>query len=65
MEDMEERLTRISRYADNLIVLSRGLADVYPDAEGAVLSVGEAIKKEAEEAIDAYYEEKKAENGKA
>ena len=55
---MEEHLIKIDHLADNLVVLSRGLSDVYPEAEGAVLAIGENIKREVQEAMDHLYDDK-------
>lgn len=37
--EMEDRFVRLMRYSENLVLLSKGLADVYPDAEGAMLII--------------------------
>ena len=52
---MEEHLNKIGRLADNLILLSRGVTDLYPEAEGAILSIGENLKREVDEAMELLY----------
>lgn len=56
--DIEDHLTKIKCYADNLAVLSRGVADLYPEAEGAILIIGESIKREVDETMDLIFPQK-------
>ena len=52
---MEECLTSIDRLADNLVLLSYAFTEFRPEVEGAVLCIGENIKREVKEALDLLY----------
>ena len=49
---MEEHLINIDRLADNLVLLSAAFFEFRPEAEGAILSIGENIKREVSEAME-------------
>ena len=56
--DIEDHLIKISYLADNLVVLSKGVADLYPESEGAILIIDESIKREVDETMDLIFPQK-------
>jgi hypothetical protein len=52
---VEEHLINIDRLADNLVLLSAAFFEFRPEAEGAILSIGENIKREVSEAMEHLY----------
>ena len=55
--DIEDHIQKIRQISDNLAVLSRGLADISPEAENAVGIMSELLKDEADAMIALLYSE--------